>query len=56
MYLAVIDDPECISSKLGCEVHAGAPRNAAGQPIIIRDEEENFPGCLGSYSEDIPCS
>ena len=55
-YLAVIDDPECLSSKLGCEVCAGTPRNVAGQPIIIRDEEENCPGCLGSYSEDIPCS
>ena len=55
-YLAVIDDPECMSSKLGCEVHVGTPQNVAGQPIIIRDEEENCPGCLGSYSEDIPCS
>ena len=25
MYLAVIDDPEWMSSKLGCQVHAGAP-------------------------------
>ena len=56
MYLAVIDDLECMSSKLGREVHVGAPRNVAGQPIIICDEEENCPGCLGSYLEDIPCS
>ena len=55
-YLAVIDDPECMSSKLGCEVRAGAPQNVAGQPIIIHDEEENCPGCLGSYLEDVPCS
>ena len=55
-YLAVIDDLECMSSKLGCEVHAGAPRNVAGQLIIIHDEEENCLGCLGSYSEDVPCS
>ena len=27
MYLAVIDDPERMSSRLGCEVHAGAPQN-----------------------------
>ena len=55
-YLAIIDDPECVSSKLGHEVCAGAPRNVVGQPIIIHDEEENCPGCLGSYSEDVPCS
>ena len=55
-YLAVIDDPECMSSKLGCEVCADMPQNVAGQPIIIHDEEENCLGCLGSYSEDVPCS
>ena len=31
VYLTVIDDPEQMSSRLGCEVHAGAPRNVAGQ-------------------------
>ena len=56
MYLAVIDDPEHMSSKLGCEVHAGAPQNVAGQMIVILDEEETCLECLGSYSEDIPCS
>ena len=56
MYLAVIDDPEQMSSRLGCEVHAGAPRNVADQMIIILDEEETCPECLSSYSEDIPCS
>ena len=56
VYLAVIDNPEWMSSKLGCKVHAGAPRNVAGQMIIILDEEDTCPECLGSYSEDIPCS
>ena len=56
MYLAVIDDLEWMSSKLGCEVHAGAPQNVAGQMIIILDEEDTCPECLGSYSEDIPCN
>ena len=56
MYLAVIDNPEHMSSKLGRKVRAGTPRNVAGQQIIIRDEEEKCPECLGSYSEDIPCS
>ena len=40
VYLAVIDNPERMSSKLGREVRAGAPRNVAGQMIVILDEEE----------------
>ena len=56
VYLTIIEDPEQMSSKLGREVHAGAPRNVAGQMIIILDEEDTCPECLGSYSEDVPCS
>ena len=56
MYLTVIDDPERMLSRLGCEVSVGAPRNVAGQMIITLDEEETCPECLGSYSEDILCS
>ena len=56
VYLAVIEDPEWMSSRLGCEVRAGAPRNVAGQMIVILDEEETCPECLGSYSEDVLCS
>ena len=56
VYLAVIDDLEWMSSRLGCEVRVGAPRNVAGQRIVILDEEETCPECLGSYSEDVPCS
>ena len=56
MYLAVIDDPECMLFRLGCEVHVGAPQNVAGQKIAILNEEETCPECLGSYSEDVPCS
>ena len=56
VYLAVIDDPEQMPSRLGREVRVVAPRNVAGQMIIILDEEETCPECLGCYSEDIPCS
>ena len=56
MYRVVIDDREQMSSRLGCEVHVGAPRNVAGQMIVILDEEEACLECLGSYSEDVPCS
>ena len=56
VYLAIIEDPEWMSSRLVREVHVGAPRNVAGQMIVIPDEEELCPECLGSYSEDVPCS
>ena len=56
MYLAVIDDPEQMSSRLGHEVHVGAPQNVAGQKIVILNEEVECLECLGSYSGDIPCS
>ena len=56
VYLTIIDDLEWMSSRLGCEVRAGAPWNVAGQMIVILDEEETCLECLGSYSEDVPCS
>ena len=56
VYLTIIDNPEQMSSRLGCKVRAGAPRNTAGQRIVILDEEEACPECLGSYLEDVPCS
>ena len=56
VYLAVIDDPEQMSSRLGHEVCAGAPQNVAGQMIVTLDVEETCPECLGFYLEDVPCS
>ena len=55
MYLAVLDDPERMSSRIRCKVRVGAPRNVAGQMIVIPDGEEVCPECLGSYTEDVPC-
>ena len=54
MYMTVIEDPERMSSRIGREVRAGAPRNVAGQMIVKLDEEE-CPDYLGSYLEDVPC-
>ena len=34
VYMAVIEDPEWMSSRIGREVRAGAPRNVAGQMIV----------------------
>ena len=56
VYLTVIDDPEWMSSRLGHEVHVGAPWNIAGQRIVILNEEETCLECLGPYLEDVPCS
>ena len=56
VYLAILEDPEQMSSRIGCEVCMGAPRNVAGQMIVIPDGDETCPECLGSYEEDIPCS
>ena len=56
VYLAVLEDPEPMSSRIGCKVRAGAPRNVAGQMIIIPDGDDTCPECLGSYTEDVPCS
>ena len=54
VYMAIIEDPERMSSRIGRKVHAGAAQNVAGQMIVKPDEEECL-DCLGSYSEDVPC-
>ena len=56
VYLAVLEDPEWMLSRIGREVHTGAPQNVAGQMIVIPDGDETCSECLGSYAEDIPCS
>ena len=56
VYRAVIEDPERMSDRLGHEVRAGAPRKVDGQQIVILEEEEYCPCCLGFYMEDVPCS
>ena len=56
MYVAILEDSERMSSRIGCEVRVGAPWNVAGQKIVTPDGEEICPECLGSYAEDVPCS
>ena len=56
VYIAILEDPEQMLSRIGCEVRAGAPRNAAGRMIVIPDDDETCPDCLGSYAEDVPYS
>ena len=55
-YMAIIDNPEPITSCIGCEVCTGVPRQAAGQRIPTDCDEEPDSDCLGSYAGDVPVS
>ena len=39
-YMAIIDNPEPMTSHIGCEVRMGVPRQAAGQRILTDCDEE----------------
>ena len=55
-YMAVIENPESMTSRLGREVRTGVPRQAAGHRIPAQVGEESDPEDLGSYAEDVPTS
>ena len=55
-YIAIIDNPEPMTSRIGCEVGMGVPRQAAGQRILTDCDEEPDSNCLGSYAGDVPVS
>ena len=55
-YMAIIDNPEPMTSRIGCEVRMGIPRQAAGQRIPTDCDEEPDSDCLGSYMGDVPVS
>ena len=55
-YMAIIDNPEPMTSHIGHEVHTGIPRQAAGQRIPTDCDEEPDSDCLGSYEGDVPVS
>ena len=55
-YMAIIDNPELMTSRIGHEVCMGIPRQAAGQRIPTDCDEEPDSDCLGSYVGDIPVS
>ena len=55
-YMAIIDNLEPMTSRIGCEVHTGVPRQAAGQRIPTDCDKEPDLDCLGSYAGDIPVS
>ena len=55
-YMAIIDNPELMTSHIGCEVRTGIPRQAAGQRIPTNCEEESDSESLCSYAGDVPVS
>ena len=55
-YMAIIDNPELMMSRVGREVCRGVPRHAAGQRIPTNCDEEPDSDSLGSYARDIPVS
>ena len=52
-YMAIIDNPEPMTSRIGREVRTGIPRQVAGQRIPTDCDEEPDSDCLGSYEGDI---
>ena len=55
-YMAIIDNPEPMTSHIGRKVRTGVPRQAAGQRIPTDCDEEPDSDSLGSYVGDIPVS
>ena len=55
-YMAIIDNPEPMTSRIGREVRTGIPQQAAGHRILTDCGEEPDLDCLGSYMGDVPFS
>ena len=56
LFMAIIDNPEPMTSRIGHEVRTGVPRHVAGQRIPFDCQEIVDPDCLGSYAGDVPVS
>ena len=55
-YMAVIENPESMMSRLGQEVCMGMPQQVASHRIPVEVGEESDMEDLGSYTDDIPTS
>ena len=53
-FRAIIDNPEPMMSRIGCEVCTGIPRQAAGHGIPTDCEKKLDPDSLGSFAGDVP--
>ena len=56
LFMAIINNPEPMTSHIGFEVRTGVPRHVADQRIPTDCEEPVDPDCLGSYVGDVPVS
>ena len=54
--MAIIDNPESMTSHIGCEVRMGIPRQVAGHRIPTDCVEKPDSDSLGSYVGDVPVS
>ena len=52
----IVDTPESMTCQVAREVRTGALRNGTSLRIELQVEEEPDPECLGSFTEDVPCS
>ena len=52
-YMAIINNPEPMTSRIGCEVHTGIPQQVAGHRIPTDCGEEPDSDCLGFYMGDV---
>ena len=55
-FRANINNPEPMTSRIGCEVRTGIPRQAAGHRIPTDCEEKLDLNSLGSFAGDVPVS
>ena len=55
-FRVIIDNPELMTSHIGCKVCTGVPPQAAGHRIPTDCEEELDPDSLGSFAGDVPVS
>ena len=55
-FRAIIDNPEPMTSRIGCKVCTGVPQQVAGHRIPTDCEEKLDPDSLGSFVGDIPVS
>ena len=55
-FRSIIDNPEPMTSRIGCEVRTGVPRQTAGHRIPTDCEEKLDPDSLGSFTGDVPVS
>ena len=55
-FRAIINNLEPMTSRIGCEVCTGIPRQVAGHRILTDCEEKLDPDSLGSFVGDVPVS